>query len=44
MISEGSCDTEYWSKDAENSAFITGIHLICISALAEFINILTPKL
>ncbi len=20
MISEGSCDTEYWSNDAENSA------------------------
>jgi len=28
MISEGSCDTEDWSNDAENSAFITGIHYI----------------
>ncbi len=26
MISEGSCDTEDWSKDAENTAFITGIN------------------
>ncbi len=25
MISEGSCDTEDWSSDAKNSAFITGI-------------------
>jgi len=25
MISEGSCDTEDWSNDAENSALITGI-------------------
>ncbi len=23
MISEGSCDTEDWSNDAENTAFIT---------------------
>ncbi len=22
MISEGSCDTEDWSNDAENSAFL----------------------
>ncbi len=28
MISEGSCDTEDWSNDAENSAFITEIHYI----------------
>jgi len=28
MISEGSCDTEDWSNDAENSALITGIYLI----------------
>jgi len=28
MISEGSCDTEAWSNDAENSALITGIHYI----------------
>ncbi len=27
MISEGSCDTEGWSNDAENSAF-TGIKYI----------------
>jgi len=26
-ISEGSCDTEHWSNDAEHSALITGIHL-----------------
>ncbi len=26
MISEGSRDTEVWSKDAENSALITGIY------------------
>ncbi len=28
MISEGSCDTEDWSNDAENSAFITAINYI----------------
>ncbi len=26
MISEGSCDTEDWINDAENSALITGIN------------------
>ncbi len=26
MISEGLCDIEHWSKDAENSALITGIN------------------
>ena len=26
MISEGSCDTEDWSNDAENSALIAGIN------------------
>jgi len=26
MISEGSCDTEAWSNDAEHSALITGIN------------------
>ncbi len=26
MISEGLCDTEDWSNDAENSDLITGIH------------------
>ncbi len=34
MISEGSCDTEDWSNDAENSALITGINYIL-----EFITI-----
>ncbi len=28
MISEGSCDTEDWSNDAENSALITEIKYI----------------
>ncbi len=28
MISGGSCDTEDWSKDADNSALITGINNI----------------
>ncbi len=28
MSSEGSCDTEDWSNDAENSAGITGINYI----------------
>ncbi len=28
MITEGSCDTEDWSNDAENFAFITGINYI----------------
>jgi len=28
MISVGSCDTEDWSNDAENSALITGINYI----------------
>jgi len=28
MISEGSCDTEAWSNDAENSVIITGINYI----------------
>ncbi len=26
MISEGSCDSEDWSNDAENSALITEIN------------------
>jgi len=26
MISEGSCDNEDWSNDAENSALFTGIN------------------
>jgi len=29
-ISEGSCDTEDWSNDAENTALITGINYILI--------------
>ncbi len=28
MISEGSCDTEDWINDAENSSLITGINYI----------------
>ncbi len=28
MISEGLCDTEDWSNDAENSALIRGINYI----------------
>ncbi len=28
MISEGSCDAENWSNEAENSSFITGINYI----------------
>ncbi len=28
MISEGSCDTEDWSNDAENTALITRINYI----------------
>ncbi len=28
MISEGSCDTEDWSNDAENLALVTGINYI----------------
>jgi len=27
MISEGSCDTEDWSNDAENSALITKLQI-----------------
>jgi len=26
VISEGSCDTEDWSNDVENSALVTGIN------------------
>jgi len=28
MISAGSCDTEDWSNDAENSSLMTGINYI----------------
>ncbi len=37
MISEGSCDTEYWSNDAENSALITAIHLQYIQIENSFL-------
>jgi len=30
MISEGSCDTEDWSNNAENTALITGINYILL--------------
>jgi len=46
MISEGSCDTEDWSNDAENSALITGInyallyiHIENISRIFSFIKL-----
>ncbi len=35
MISEGSCDTEDWSNDAENSALITEINYILVYILIE---------
>ncbi len=35
MISEGSCDTEDWSNDAENSALITEINYILQYILIE---------
>ncbi len=35
MISEGSCDTEDWSNDAENTALITGINYILIDIPIE---------
>ncbi len=38
MISEGSCDTEDWSNDAENSALITEINSIlkCIKIGTQY--------
>ncbi len=33
MISGGSCDTEDWSNDAENSDLITGINYILFVCL-----------
>jgi len=30
MISEGACDSEDWSNDAENTALITGINYILL--------------
>ncbi len=35
MISEGSCDTEDWRNDAENTALITGIKYILQSIQIE---------
>ncbi len=36
MISEGSCDSEDWSNDAENTAFLfTGINYILKSIQIE---------
>ncbi len=37
MISEGSCDTEDWSNDAENSDLITGINYILFVCLFIYI-------
>ncbi len=39
MISEGSCDTEDWSYDAENSDLITEINYIL-----KYIKIVKPIL
>ena len=36
MISEGSCDTEDWSNDAENSALITEINYNYIFVLNRY--------
>jgi len=41
MISEGSCDTEDWSNDAENSALITGINYTLLYIIFYNITILT---
>uniref|UniRef100_A0A673J7U7 LIM zinc-binding domain-containing protein n=1 Tax=Sinocyclocheilus rhinocerous TaxID=307959 RepID=A0A673J7U7_9TELE len=38
MISEGSCDTEDWSNDAENSAFLIKFHpehFVCAFCLKQ---------
>ncbi len=35
MISEGSCDTEDWSNEAENSALITAINYILLYIRTE---------
>ncbi len=35
MISEGSCDTEDWCNDAENSALITQINYILLHIRIE---------
>ncbi len=36
MISEGSCDTEDWRNDAENSALITAINYILLYIRIEY--------
>ncbi len=33
MISEGSCDTEDWSNDAENSAFLSQEYITFLNIL-----------
>jgi len=38
VISEGSCDTEDWSNDAENSALITGINYTLKYIQTEIFN------
>ncbi len=40
MFSEGSCNTEDWSNDAENSAMITEINYIlkCIKIENSYLN------
>ncbi len=40
LISEGSCDTEEWSNDAENTALITAINYILLYITIENIYIL----
>ncbi len=42
MISEGSCDTEDWSNDAENSALITEINYILTHTRIENSYFLIP--
>jgi len=41
MISEGSCDTEFWSNDAENSAWFghNGFYCIFSQINAALVNI-----
>ena len=45
MISGGSCDTDDWSNDAENSALITGInYLMDINVVMIFSSIFDQDL
>ncbi len=44
MISEGSCDTEDWSNDAENSDLITGIQYIQSQVTFIYIALLTIQI